>query len=1039
MKKITTLLLLMFAGIASTGSLAQLVVKMQNLKPYAITQQCYTAVTTVADSDITPKAYGIRVYDETLGSVQQFVSFDIDKPSEITVEKDLSQYFIRAAAQANGHYYMINSVDGICCYHLLDMDLESMAIDTIASYDILTYEANIIMLDMTYDAQSSTMYGIGYDLDKATVSEDGETVEVELALLKIDLATGEMTGVGSQGYCELVAIAADNDGYLWGLDVEGNLWDVSKRNGKPSEVYGYATDIPSSLQSMSFNPADNTLYWCGFTITQSHNASVGDGYFSKFVFGEDMINYEKIGQLAGNAEILGLYINPDPAHPQAPEAVSNFTVTPGEQGANSAILSWTNPSTLINGDALSGAFSVIIYRDNVILTILDDMTVGQAETYQDVNPSTGLHEYKIVCINSVGEGKTTTVKNVYIGRDLPGAVINLVAAKSNDDNVVTISWEQPISGAHGGWYDVNSLTYTIVRNPDNVVLAENTTATTITDSNFTMLQGYSYTITTQNIDGDGVAATTTIIVVGPALSVPYATNFATDAEIKTWSVIDNDNDGQTWFPAQYASTGQTFMKFAPDAKYDPDTEASDWLITPPIMFEAGKQYRIDYDMLLLGSLFPVDYDITIGKGATVESQSTVLQSVDSLVIDMAFTPQSLVFEVSEDGVYNLAFHIRNAVMVEITNVLIDELATVDVAVTNVTAPIVANINTETTFVVTLFNNGVDEVGFYTIDIVDANNNDALLATSDVTEALFSQVSSEVEVRWTPSYTGTVAPKAIVKVSGDVIADNDAMTGDVVTVLGEGEWAHIGESQALMNLAPIVPACKYSRTNTIYYSHEIGLNYGKVEGLIYYTYVFNNLDVKPFNLTLSLAATDLTELDGYDAVTGFTEVFNGVITPTPYTTAFYVPFDTPFNYTGGNLCVQAEHQSEGGDNYLIFYGSRDDEEIHRMWTYSSDELPFNNSNVLLSNEITNVSFFMTELDAVENIESSNVVRAYLSHDNLFVTGVYDTLNIYSVDGRLCATHTAGSRTISMNHYNKGVYIIEIIVNGQRMVTKVVMAE
>ncbi len=1036
MKK-TLFILITLITVCYYNATAQITVNKNEIKSF--TSGVHAITTTHSSPSYAPsdeviaKAYGIRTYDEERGSVQEFVSFDINNPGTITTEKDLSEYYMRAAAEANGYYYMINSRDGMCAYDLLEMDLETLTIDTVASYTVDDYESAIIFLDMTYDYNTGTMYGIGYDLETALGSDNEDEIEVELALVKIDLSTGRMTAVGHQGYCGLLTIAADNEGYLWGLDSEGELWDINKSNGKPGEPMGYASDRPASLQSMCFDPKTNILYWSGFSVS----GEIGNGFLSSFNFTEENVVYNKIGNLAGNAEIIGLYIDPDPTPANTPNAVSQFTVTPAAEGVSQATLSWSNPTTLVNGESINENITVTIYRDDQLLATLSNRIAGSDETYTDNTVTIGHHDYMVVCACSNGEGKPAYVKGVYVGRDVPGAVQNLYATKTRNANEIKLSWEKPHSGKNGGWYDNAGITYRVVRYPDNKVLAEQTTATSLSDTDFTSLQGYSYTVTGFTSDGEGVACTSNTVVAGPSLNVPYECNFKKDQDVRMWTVIDGDKDGHEWFQASYSSTGQTFMKFAPDSKYNPATPANDWLITPPIKLKAGTVYTMEYDMLLLGPLFPVNYDITIGKEATIDAQSTIIKSIDSLIINMAFEPQKVVFEVKEDGEYYLGYHICNAVMVQITDVVVRELDAIDLSIANISHPNIGNINNTMSFLVTVDNLGADAVEGYVLKLMDENGN-ILSETSGNAPLLESQEARQHILDWTPQEIGSARLHITVEKEGDAIPDNNISDEIEIEILEEGDWAHIILHNAIMSYTPIQPSYKYSTTVTLYNADEIAYNEsGYIKGIMYYTTVFNNLEVQNFNAKIWLANTDKTEVNGTDNDVTYTQVFSGTIRPTSTSTFIYIPFDTPYEYTGGNLIVKAEHTSKGEDYNLMFIGSRDDSGLWRMWYYAGDEIPFDASQVQFDTEIANISFFLTDNNAVEGIENDNTVRTYISYGNLIVAGDYDMVNIYSIDGKLCGSYTTPQPFIPMTGYAKGAYIVEVYNNGMRSTSKVML--
>lgn len=985
------------------------------------------------DEDIIAKAYGIRTYQAERGSVQEFISFDVNNPGKITIEKDLSDYYIRAAAYANEYYYMINSRDGLCSYDLLRLDVETMFVDTVRSYTVDDYEAAIIFLDMTYDSTTETMYGIGYDLETAIEDDFGESLEVELALVKIDLTTGTITAVGHQGFCGLITLASDNYGSLWGLDNEGNLWDINKFNGRPGEPMGYTTDIPSLLQSMSFHPTNNRLYWTGFSASEDS----GEGFFSSFTFTDEDILYNKIGNLEGNSEIIGLYIDANPISANTPQAVSQLTITPAAHGAEQATISWINPTNLINGEPITENLSVHIYRNDILITTLNDQEAGKECKYTD-NVEKGTYDYKVVCQNTYGEGKATHVKNIYIGIDVPGKVQNLLAVKSTDSNNITLTWNNPRVGKNGGWYNEEELRYDILRYPDNTMVAQNITQCTFTDNGINDLKGYSYQVTPKTNDGIGESSISNKVVSGAALEIPYNCSFTTDEEVGLWSVINGDNDEHEWFATSYSSTGQTFMKFAPESKYNPETEVNDWLISPPLNLKAGVTYTIEYDMFLLGTLFPLNYDITIGRNATIEAQSDILYSKDSLEINMEFAPQKVIFKVKEDGVYHLGYHIRNAVMVQITDVVVRELDAIDLSIANISHPNIGNINSTMSFLVTVDNQGADAVEGYILKLMDENGN-ILSETSGNAPLLESQEARQHILDWTPQEIGSVRLHITVEKEGDAIPDNNISDEIKIEILEEGDWAHIILHDAIMSYTPVQPSYKYSTTVTLYNADEIAYNEsGYIKGIMYYTTVFNNLEVQNFNAKIWLANTNKTEVNGTDNDVTYTQVFSGTIRPTSTSTFVYIPFDTPYEYTGGNLIVKAEHTSKGEDYNLMFIGSRDDSGLWRMWYYANDEIPFDASQIQFDTEIANISFFLTDNNAIERIENDNTVRTYISYGNLIVAGDYDMVNIYSIDGKLCGSYnTTHQPFIPMTGYAKGAYIVEVYNNGMRSTSKVML--
>ena len=85
-------LLLIFSLLMCITVTSQLHVSTRKIKSYISTEQYTTPInthyhTSAANVEVTAKAYGIRCYDATQGSTQQFVSFDVNNPNKIDLEK----------------------------------------------------------------------------------------------------------------------------------------------------------------------------------------------------------------------------------------------------------------------------------------------------------------------------------------------------------------------------------------------------------------------------------------------------------------------------------------------------------------------------------------------------------------------------------------------------------------------------------------------------------------------------------------------------------------------------------------------------------------------------------------------------------------------------------------------------------------------------------------------------------------------------------------------------------------------------------------
>ena len=992
------------------------------------------------------RAYGIRMYTEESGvTVPDLVSFDVDKPGEFRVERSLKGHYIRAAVNVDGTYYMIDSDDQLATYRLLSLSLATGELKTVKEYETLSQEAGLIYEDMTYDPVSKQVYALAFDIKNAT--GEGENLDVPLGLFTLDLTTGSVTNVGYITLKNIVTLAASPDGYLYGVASDGGLWDINKTTAALGDEQAVADFQPSSLQSMAFDMKSGDLYWAAFYITQDGNANVGHGLFAKFENNPDEgLIYGKVADFPNNEEFTGLYIDSNPLPKAAPEAVSDLSVTPAEGGKGEATLTWKNPADNIGGTALSESFSVKVYRNEEVVSTLENQQAGASASFVDKNVPSGTVNYKVVAANAAGEGRPVYVSK-YIGRDVPAAVSNLKATKAEDSNTVTVSWKAPTTGKNGGWFDTGSLKYKVVRFPDKKVLAEASAEVSFIDNTITEMAGYSYQVTPLTSDGEGVTAESDTLFAGPALTLPFSCNFATDELFRLWKVIDNDNDGQTWYlSSNYAGTKDYFMKYLPEKLIDPTKAADDWFISAPVAVEAGKTYALRYAVRLMGgatgeSLFPSNYSVTMGQGTEVADQTTVLGKFDNQSNETVFEDHAVTFTVDKSGEYNFGFQVRNLSPIQITNVSIEAIHDVDMRVDALTGPTSAQVDNPAIYEVTVYNNGAKPCSGYTVKLVDADNNTLAEFTSK--DELAAQSSRKVALGWTPDKGGAFAVKAAVSAEGDGDTSNDTGATTInVNVLGSGEWfeAVPGKTTA-SGFVPFSFRTSSSTTQTIYQGSELASGKGTIGGIKYYytaTREANDIPVKIYlaNTELSNFADNTPIADG-----DFTLVYDGKMNLPAASTLSEVPliFSTPFEYTGGNLCVKAVQEGATGVRGVFFYSRYNSDDSNNYSLVYGTQSAGDQSDLKAMKDVAKASFFVSGASSGVNGVSNVKVNIYPNPTSglLHIDGEYDALRIYNVSGRLVGQYSANTSVVSLEHLAKGIYFAEILSNSERFIEKIVI--
>ncbi len=146
------------------------------------------------------------------------------------------------------------------------------------------------------------------------------------------------------------------------------------------------------------------------------------------------------------------------------DAVTDFTVTPGEQGALSATVSFTAPTKNIGGADLTENIAAIeILRDGETIQTFNDVAPGTDVTFNDADEAltNGNHTYQVIPYNAEGKpGRKSEKITVFLGVDAPQPVPSLATIDGGD--YIVFSWE-PVAeeGVNGGFVNTEKVGYSI--------------------------------------------------------------------------------------------------------------------------------------------------------------------------------------------------------------------------------------------------------------------------------------------------------------------------------------------------------------------------------------------------------------------------------------------------------------------------------------------------------------------------------------------------------------------------------------------------
>lgn len=511
-----------------------------------------------------------------------FVSYPFDLSETGTVLKsylDNPNVSIYAGAAIDGIFYG-------CEYEFVTSTQQPTALDLV-SYNIYNghkehigqwnpEQSYLKPSDMTYNPVDGKLYAMGFD---------GES-----GLYEVDITTGQfkLLYTGPLG----ATLACDAKGTLYTID-DGVLYSLNIDRHRRTRVFDTKLSGMTRHQSMEFDHTTGKLYWASCTTT--HPLGDENVYLQEIDLSDpNNITMTEIGMIGLKSTFVSMYI-PSADAIDAPAAPSNITSAVAADGVLSTTLSWTNPTEAFGGGDCGDLYGVVIKRDGETVKTFSKSDIAATMTYTDNVDARGNYRYDIQAINGAGAGAKGTVFQ-YIGADKPGYVENLKGKINEGMSSVTLSWTAPTESYLGGSFDPADVTYNVVRS-DGSTLASKITETTFTDDKIRRLNSYSYTVEAVNAEGaTGLVAGPFII--GPARELPLEQTFENSQEItKMWTAVDGNNDSFSWMfgtTLGHAIFGdyESCAEYIVSPTLGNTMAADEWLITPPLKFEADTEYEI---------------------------------------------------------------------------------------------------------------------------------------------------------------------------------------------------------------------------------------------------------------------------------------------------------------------------------------------------------------------------------------------------------------------------------------------------------------
>ncbi|MCR4604272.1 MAG: choice-of-anchor J domain-containing protein [Prevotella sp.] len=581
--------------------------QMLNMKRRLVEQK---QVRRVADDYKMPaQIYGLLVYSRTWpngSGTGKFgvYTFTADNPNGIqAVVKNDDMAASGGAIYANGRYHILN--------------YESLWGTIILSYDYLQYSTQYWDLlqhvhqdDVTrlmsvagvYDPTTENYYAIMYTDDMQ-----------HQVFGTLDYAQNSRQVIRQLPDTENVcAMAVSNDGTLYAIRFDGQLVKVNKANGRHT-VVGATGITPKYLQSAAIDPRTDRMFWAAC----SDEDPVGL-YEVNLETGEALL----IQTFRNSEELVGLYIPMPEVAEDAPAQPQTITASFSNDELTGTV-NFRLPRTTYAGDDITETtLGYRVYVDSVLVAdgsaepgalVKPEVTVSQSKTYR----------FEACAYNNAGEGPKLHIDK-FVGKDQPKAPTNIKLVKTTEERQLKLTWNAPSTqGVNKGYVDREQLSYTVVRMPDSVVVAERTTERTFTETIETeALKNYYYTVTAYNGDIQGLPGESNRIILGSVVEPPYTEDFEDLTVVPNmYTFIDANHDGNTWRGGFWNGTQNSDVYY----QYNENgtSPADDWVVTPPVHLKANRFYAISFDVN--GSYFGYEkVSAWMGDDKTVAAMTTEL-------------------------------------------------------------------------------------------------------------------------------------------------------------------------------------------------------------------------------------------------------------------------------------------------------------------------------------------------------------------------------------------------------------------------------
>lgn len=443
-----------------------------------------------------------------------------------------------------------------------------------------------------------------------------------------------------RGKYNVLTLAATSGGDMYFINSYGDLYKINRATGRPTFIEWTGVTPLLYSQSMTYDGRTGMFLWAA----QSSDGS------ALYTVDPSTAETTKIISFSNAEQFSAIYSVDNEAPDAAPAQIQNLTLAYNAPGSLEGTVTFDIPATTYGGDPL-GSSTLDVWLDGVNLKGTD--AVPGEHVSIPVTLTEGNH-YIMASLGNAGGRSPITYVYQYAGYDTPETVGQVTFSHDSATGRNNVSWTASESGKNDGFIDYDNLSYTVVRMPDSVTVADGCKECSFSEPVPDAMHNYSYRVYAVNNGKRSDYTESETVICGNAFTVPYSQSFADKTAFTDFfTVVDANKDGNTW-RAGYNN----------DLRIDLSSnnpEGDDWLITPSVDMTETAMYRFTMNVKTFSKGYPEDFEILIGTDPSDLTTFNRVASEESFELYEAFGNYSADFFIEHPGRYYLALrYLSNA-------------------------------------------------------------------------------------------------------------------------------------------------------------------------------------------------------------------------------------------------------------------------------------------------------------------------------------------------------------------------------------------